>query len=170
MWSLDKQNFSKKHVDINDKYARNKEHRKIFLCYICHLLTKYIVILCLHFWQWWRPCVALYPMILKKKRKSKLQGALTRREAILGEARILGFRKVRLMMKLDKTKKRSKIMQIGKCLKFDPNPSESIMVVGTPIQLCPISNWRKGIKNIKSKSGWCQARQLKTKVIRVMLA
>ena len=90
-------------------------------------------------------------MILKKKRKSKLQGALTRREAILGEARMLGFRKVRLMMKLDKTKKRSKIMQIGKCLKFDPNPSESIMVVGTPIQLCPMSNWRKGIKNLPSK-------------------
>ena len=69
----------------------------------------------------------------------------------MGEARILGFRKVRLMMKLDKTKKRSKIMQIGKCLKFDPNPSESIMVVGTPIQLCPMSNWRKGIKNLPSK-------------------
>ena len=66
VWSLDKQNFSKKHVDSNDEYARNKEYRKIFLCYICHLLTKYIVILCLHFWQWWRPCVASFPMILKK--------------------------------------------------------------------------------------------------------
>ena len=49
---------------------------------------------------------------LEKKRKSKLQGALTRREAILGEARILGFRKVRLMMKLDKTKKQSKKKQL----------------------------------------------------------